>query len=167
MDISVAKIDSWRNMSLHQLSQVFGIARETVMSRITSGRVSPSGEKGGHAVYDVSQVYRAIRDYELPSYSNRNPNDMPPKERRDWFESENARLKMEKETGRLIDAEQVRQMMADLVKPGIQLMETIPDILERDYSQSTKAVMDIEKRIDELRKKWANEIEELCTQHPA
>jgi hypothetical protein len=58
-------------------------------------------------------------------------------------------------------------MMADLVKPGIQLMETIPDILERDYSQSTKTVMDIEKRIDALREKWANEIEELCTQHPA
>ena len=163
---TVASIKTWRTMSLNQLSEIFGIARETVTNRINSARISPVDTRNGHPVYDVQQVYQAIRDYDQPRYDTKDPDSLPPKERRDWYEGNNAKLKYEKELGKLVDAEQARQMLADMVKPGIQLMETIPDKLERDFSISVLALLEIEKMIDELRDQWAIEIETQCNLLP-
>lgn len=159
---AVAEIDSWRYLSLNQLSQVFGIARETVKSRIDFARIKPAGERKQHQTYDIREVYQAIREFDQSRVDTSDPDKLPPKERRDWYEGNLAKKKDELAEGKLVDAEQVRVQMAELIKPGIQLMETIPDILERDYRLEPEAIDDIELRIKELRNQWADEIEKQC-----
>jgi hypothetical protein len=156
---TVTSLDSWRYMSLNQLSQIFGIARETVKSRIDFYRVPSATEKEGHSRYDAKLVYQAIADYNAMRVDTSDPDKLPPKERRDWYEGNIAKKKDLLASGELVKTIDAHNWMSELVKPGIQLLQTIPDILERDYAIEPQAIADIEQRIDVIRTQWADEIE--------
>ncbi len=53
-------------------------------------------------------------------------------ERKAWYQSERERLKFEQETAQLIPASDVRREFAIWAKAVVQVLETLPDILERD-----------------------------------
>ncbi|MBM0956484.1 DUF1441 family protein, partial [Escherichia coli] len=52
--------------------------------------------------------------------------------RKAWYQSERERLKFEQETAQLIPASDVRREFAIWAKAVVQVLETLPDILERD-----------------------------------
>jgi len=162
MATEVASINDWFSWSLNQLSREFGIARETVQRRLRDANVNPSGERRGHPVYSVGQAAKAIL---LPQLSDgavhNDPDRMSPKERADWFKSENDRVKFERESGVSVYANESREQMALIAKSGLQVLETLPDILERDYRLDPEIIESIESKIDALREQWADLLEEL------
>jgi len=160
MVAEVAPIDNYFNWSLNQLSKEFGIARETVGRRIRESNLKPAGERRGHSVYRVSDVARAIlvQQTSMGGLIN-DPGSMIPKERSDWFKSENERLKFERDSGLSVGSDDARTQMAEVAKMGLQVLETLPDILERDFSLDSKIIAGVEERIDALREQWAESLE--------
>lgn len=159
----VVSQDEYFCWSLNQLSREFGIARETVSRRLHEAGVNASGERRGHPVFRVRQAAEAIL---MPprgqSGFTNDPDRMSPKERADWFKSENDRLKFERESGMAVYSDEAREQMAVIAKTGLQVLETLPDILERDFSLDTEIIISVEERIDALRQQWANMLEETA-----
>jgi hypothetical protein len=161
MAAEVVAQSEWFNWSLNQLAREFGIARETVQSRLRAANVNPSGERRGFGVYSVSAAAKAIL---LPTASEgvalNDPEKMSPKERSDWYRSENDRLKYERESGLAISSHETREQMAFIAKTGLQVLETLPDILERDFNLDAVIIENIEEKIAVLRDQWAEMLEE-------
>lgn len=147
--------------SLTQLSREFGIARETVTRRLNDAGVAAAGVRRGHPVFRVRQAAEAI--LVPPSRSGEfinDPDKMSPKERSDWFRSENDRVKFERDSGISVHADKAREQMAVIAKTGLEVLETLPDILERDFQLDPDIIESVELKIDALRTQWANRIEE-------
>jgi len=160
MSAVVVTQDEYFSWSLNQLSREFGIARETVGSRLRNAHINPSGERRGHPVYRVGDAAAAILTPPKSDGSRVNdPEIMPPKERSDWYRSENDRVKFEKETGVTASVEDCRMEMAEIVKMGLQVIETLPDILERDFQLPSDVISSVELRLDALRETWAIALE--------
>jgi len=150
----------WFSWSLNQFAREFGIARETVQSRLRAANVMPTGEKRGFPVYSVSAAARAILLPESSTPGLSDPDRMSPKERSDWFRSENERLKYEKDSGLAVGSDESREQMALIAKIGLQVLETLPDILERDYHLDAEIIAGVETRIDTIREQWAQAVEQ-------
>jgi len=157
MEAKVVSHDSWRSWSLNQFSKEFGVARETVVKRINDSGILSGMEKGGFPVYRVGEVATAILKPE-GAYSSADEIKTPA-DRRLWWASEKDKLAVEKEAGLLISVEDSREQMADIAKMGLQILETLPDILERDFNLDPEIVESVENKIHELRESWADKLE--------
>ena len=162
MSAEIISQNDWFNWSLNQLSREFNIARETVQRRLRTADIKPSGERRGHPVYSVCDAARAILITDNSSAGLNDPDEMSPKERSDWYKSENERLKFERESSVSVDADECRVQMAEIAKMGLQVLETLPDILERDYQLDPTIISNVESRIDSLREQWANTLEDVA-----
>jgi len=161
MSAVVVPQKDWFSWSLNQLSREFGVARETVQRRLRDADVKPSGERRGYPTYPVGLAAKAILAPDTSEAKGLNdPDLMTPKERADWFKSENDRLKFERDSGNLVESSEARTEMARVAQTGLHVLETLPDVLERDYSLEPDVITDIEQRIDGLREQWATMVED-------
>lgn len=80
-----------------------------------------------------------------------NPRDLPPMERRAFYQSENERLKVEAATGALVPAPEVESDYAEFVKLVAQFMDTLPDVMERDCGLTGEQVIRIQAACDKVR----------------
>lgn len=81
-------------------------------------------------------------------------------ERKARYQSERERLKFEQETAQLIPASDVRREFAIWAKAVVQVLETLPDILERDCGLQPAAVSRVQFIIDDLRDQIALRVTE-------
>ena len=88
---------------------------------------------------------------------------MLPPDRKAWFQSERERLKFQQETGELIPASAVTREFSSMAKAVVQVLETLPDILERDCAMTPAAVVRVQKVIDDLRDQIALKVEQADT----
>ncbi len=88
-----------------------------------------------------------------------NPEDLPPLERRAWYQSERERVHLEREQEHLVPAEEVREQLALVIKITNQFLDTLPDVLERDCRLPTDAIAVLEKRLSLARSDWAERLE--------
>lgn len=88
---------------------------------------------------------------------------MLPPDRKAWFQSERERLKFQQETGELIPASTVTREFSSMAKAVVQVLETLPDILERDCAMTPAAVVRVQKVIDDLRDQIALKVEQADT----
>jgi hypothetical protein len=95
------------------------------------------------------------------------PLKLPPTERRAWFQSESERLKVEREKRRLIPVDEVALEMALIAKATVQMLQTLPDILERDCGISAAAVVRARDLIDQQRAALYQRLAESDTPPPA
>lgn len=155
----IEQIDGIR-LSLSALSREFGIARETVGKRLAAAGVAPDGDRKGYPVYRLGPSCRALLQAETASSGRvENPEDLPPLERRAWYQSERERVHLEKEQEHLVPAEEVREQLALVIKITGQFLDTLPDVLERDCRLPTDAIAVLEKRISLARSDWAERLE--------
>lgn len=117
-------------LSVSQIADEFGMARATVAKRIEAFGIRPEGKRLGYPVYRLRDIVRIAGDAE-PGEEN-DPMRMRPTDRRAWFQSENERMKMEAEQGRLIPAGEVEADRAAVAKIVVRAFDTFPDRLERD-----------------------------------
>ncbi|MDZ7683710.1 MAG: DUF1441 family protein [Gammaproteobacteria bacterium] len=79
------------------------------------------------------------------------PEEMQPKDRRDWYEGEKTRLFLECEAKTLLVGEDVRRGTAILIQAVLGPFITFPDLLERDHGASPEMVVAAEQLVDQLR----------------
>jgi hypothetical protein len=157
----VSDFTSWRFYSLNKLSKMSGHTRDTVQRRLDDANVQPTAVQAGFPVYDLWEAAKAILTPQAFNLDYSDPEKLPAKERKDWYEGTKAKLAVEKEQGELLAYADAKQTVADIIKPALQLLDSIPDNLERDYNLPPKIIADIEKRFDDLRNHWADELEKL------
>lgn len=123
--------------------------RRTVTRRIEDGGVKPAGSKGGFPVYELKTVGPAL--FGQVMVGGADPNDMPPNERRAWYQSENERLKFEQQMNQLVPMHDVRREMSQMAKGMANTLDSLPDILERDCGLSAEALDRVQDVIDAQR----------------
>lgn len=149
---------SW---SLNQFSREFGIARETVAKRLSDANVKPSGERRGHPVYKVKDASMAILLPQVTPGSFDNPDLMAPSDRRHWYASELDKTKLQREQGLLVSVEDCREQLVEVIMAGLPIFDSLADELERDFGLPPEIITKVEEKVDALRVKWADKLQEL------
>lgn len=139
--------------SIARLADEFGIDRRTATKRIRDAGVAPLGKRSGHDTYRVADVAGALLGHTPsgPGGDEVDPRDLPPMERRAFYQSENERLSVEQKLGTLVPAAEVEADYADLVKMVVQFFDTLPDVLERDCGLVPEQVMKVQESCDRVR----------------
>lgn len=145
--------------SLSQLTKAFGPARETIAKRLHVAGVMARKQRAGHDVYHIAEAAAAIVAGESPSFDTvKDPDTLPPKDRLDWYRSQNERSKFLRESGELISVTDATQEMAAVVKTCVRTLETLPDILEMKCRLSADVIQLVEVECDSARAQLAKEL---------
>lgn len=151
-EVSVAKAGMGWSMSA--LAEEFNIDRKTVAKLIKG--MSPCGSNRGRAVYRIKDVSSPIVKYFLAAEGVRSPedfdpDDLHPKDRKDWYDSELKRIQHDKVTGELIPAEIVANADAAKNKKIALALDTMADVLERDVRLTPDQVTAVNRILDSIR----------------
>lgn len=147
--------------SVARLAEEFGVDRRTATKRIRDAGIAPSGKRNGHDTYRLADVALAMSGITGTAGAEGgvvDPRDLPPMERRAFFQSENERLKVETTVGNLIPALEVEADYAALVKKFVQFLDTLPDVLERKLALRPEQVDKVQEQCDRLRQELYEKI---------
>ncbi|HAW1615335.1 TPA: DUF1441 family protein, partial [Escherichia coli] len=114
-------------LNVSQLAALSGVHRQTVASRIKNVRTA-GGHESNLKLYKLTDILAELMKLPPPVAEG----EMDPHDRKAWYQSERERLKFEQEVGELIPASDVAREFAEMAKAMVQVLETLPDILERD-----------------------------------
>lgn len=155
-------------LTVSALSREFGVSRETVNRRIDSAGVTPIGKTDkGHLTYKLKDSAMAIlgvmsqrQNWEEVDPARLHPSDRAQlaKARLDETRKKLEDLKVDSAEGMLVSEGECREQMAVLKNAFVQMMDTLPDILERDCNLPPDAVGKLETICDHLRTKLAEEL---------
>ena len=150
MSAEVFRSDGIR-LSVTAMAREFGSTRETVLRRLSAFGVRPDGDRPGHQVYRLRDAVRAILLVGADEAGNPDPDKMTPKDQLDFYKSRREKLKLAEESGQLLPVEEARGELAHVVKSTVQLLDTLPDILDRDCHIGHEAIVRVEAALDGLR----------------
>lgn len=162
MAAEVLSQHDWACWSLNQLSREFGIARETVSKRLFDAGIKPAGDRHGHPTYRVGDAATAILrpQQQTPTGYVADPEKLPPDERKKWYEGNLAKRKDEIEAGRYVDVEAVRNEWGKVLRIVGEMLDVIPDKLERKCQLPPEALIHVENIIDAIRNDLGDIIEQ-------
>lgn len=161
MTADVLTQNDYFSWSLNQLSREFGIARETVGKRLSDANVRPSGERRGHPVYKVKDAAMAILLPQATPGNNNNPDLMAPSDRRHHYAAELDKTKLQREQGFLVSVDDCREQLVEVIMAGLPIFDSLADELERDFGLPPEIITKVEEKVDALRVKWADKLQEL------
>ena len=149
----VSNIGDVYNWSVAKIAEAFGMDRKAVKRRLLEANIPVAATLRGNPVYALRNVGPALfgGGETAEGDSIHDPSLMDPKSRKDWYQSENERLKLEKEQRKLVPIDEVVFVYSSMRKAVVQVLDTIPDILERDCGLTPQAVGMVQKSIDDLR----------------
>ncbi|MFO6502971.1 DUF1441 family protein [Serratia marcescens] len=133
-------------LNLNQLAAITGSHRQTIAARLKNVEPAP-GSNAKLKLYTLPDVLAEL----VKSAPVADVDEMQPMDRKAWFQSERERLKFEQEIGELIPAADVTREFSNMAKAMVQVLETLPDILERDCALAPSAVSRVQSIIDDLR----------------
>lgn len=143
-------------LNITQLAAMTDLHRQTVASRLSNVPLAP-GSNPKLKQYSVLDILTTLLT-RAPDASEMEVDKLLPADRKAWFQSERERLKFEQETAQLIPASDVRREFSLLTKAVVQVLETLPDILERDCGLQPAAVSRVQEIIDDLRDQMAHKV---------
>lgn len=149
----VSRLDEAYSWNITRLADAFGLHRDTVRKRLREAGVAPEGNRNGAPIYALKHVGPALFGETLHGVGEDgiDPDRLPPQERRAWYQSENERVKLERELGTLLQAEDAHREMSGLAKAVIATLDGLPDILERDAGLPPEAVQRVQELMDAQR----------------
>jgi hypothetical protein len=151
-----------RQFNVTELGELCGCSRDTVRARIKALGIEPVAKNAqGHGLYRASDLLMLRPIDEAPDIET-DPSRMPPKDRKDWFDSEKGRVWLDKEERRLIPASEVITVFSSITKSAVQVLNTLPDILERDEALPPSSVAKVQRIIDVLRNSMADKTYNSC-----
>lgn len=151
-----------RLFNLTELGDLCGCSRDTMRARIKALGVEPVSQNAqGHGLYRASDLLM-LRPVDDDLDIETDPARMSPKDRKDWFDSEKGRVWLDKEERRLIPASEVITVFSSITKSAVQVLNTLPDLLERDEGLPPLAVARVQKIIDTLRNSLAEKTYSSC-----
>lgn len=142
-----------QKLNINQLAGITGVHRQTVAARLKNVPPAP-GSNSKLKLYLITDV---LTELMIPSVSV-STEDMQPSDRLSHWKAENERLKYEQDTGQLIPADEVAREFSVMAKAVVQVLETLPDILERDCALTPVAVSRVQSVIDDLRDQIAQRV---------
>jgi phage terminase Nu1 subunit (DNA packaging protein) len=146
MAIKAAEIE----FSLGTWAAELGVSRDVLRRILTESGVVPVGKRSGHPLYRGREVITAWVSH-LNGGDERDPDKLPPIERKAHYQAEHEKLQLQRERGELVPSLQVEQEIGALVKRFAQGLDALPDVLERDVGVHPVLVARIERAVDELR----------------
>lgn len=150
MAAEINKLADAYRWNITRIADAFGMDRGTARRRLKDAGVVPAGLKNGISVYALKDVGPALFG-ETISGTGAAPDEMMPKDRKDWYQSENERVKLEKEMRSLVPVEEVHREMSRLAKSISSTLDSLPDLLERDAGLPPEAIDLVETVADNLR----------------
>lgn len=147
----IARLDEAYNWNITKIGEAFGLHRDTVRKRLKEAGVLPVGIKSGTKVYSLKAVGPALFGEAFKADDNNDPDKMHPKDRKDWFQSENEKLKLEKDKRLLIPVNETHAEMSQLAKAVTNSLDSLSDMLERDVGLEPEAIERVEQVTDNLR----------------
>jgi Protein of unknown function (DUF1441) len=133
-------------LSISQLATELTLTRETVRKRLTDAGVKTAGKRKGYHLYRLRDAVRA-----LLTGADADPTKLDPFRRKAHWQAEAAELRLDVDRGGLVQVPDVEQVYAATMKPIALMLDTLPDILERDAGLNAQQVSRAEQAIDELR----------------
>ncbi|TCQ91604.1 uncharacterized protein DUF1441 [Rahnella sp. JUb53] len=149
MDQEIASL----KLNINQLAGITGVHRQTVAGRLKNVDPAP----GSNAKLKLFSVTDVLTELMTPTVSG-DVAEMTPSDRLAHWKAENERLSFEQSMGQLIPAEDVAREFSVMAKAVVQVLETLPDVLERDCALPPSAVMRVQNIIDDLRDQIAQKV---------
>ena len=149
MDQEIAAL----KLNINQLAGITGVHRQTVAARLKNVDPAP----GSNAKLKLFSVTDVLTELMIPTVSG-DVAEMTPSDRLAHWKAENERLTFEQSMGQLIPAEDVAREFSVMAKAVVQVLETLPDVLERDCALPPASVMRIQNIIDDLRDQIAQKV---------
>lgn len=146
----INRLEEAYNWNITRLADAFGLHRDTVRKRLKEAGVVPAGARNGANVYALKDAGPALFSESRPGTAA-DPNDYHPTERKDWFQSEVLRVKLEKEMRLLVPVEEAHREMSRLAKAVASGLDSLADLLERDAGLTPETIELVEKSTDALR----------------
>lgn len=146
----INRLEEAYNWNITRLADAFGLHRDTVRKRLKESGVVPAGARNGANVYALKDAGPALFSESRPGTAT-DPNDYHPTERKDWFQSEVLRVKLEKEMRLLVPVEEAHREMSRLAKAVASGLDSLADLLERDAGLTPETIELVEKSTDALR----------------
>ncbi|MGL9724453.1 DUF1441 family protein [Sodalis sp. (in: enterobacteria)] len=161
---NISNIGDVYQWSVAKIAEAFRLDRRSVKNRLLEANIPVAGTVKGNPVYALHQVAPALFGQINigDAAANQNPDDMTPKERKDWFDSEKGRIWLEKEQRQLIPVHEVTAVYSALMKASVQVLETLPDVLERDAALTPSAVAVVQDAIDKVREGFGANAYNMC-----
>ncbi|MEG1113272.1 MAG: DUF1441 family protein, partial [Hafnia sp.] len=113
-------------VNVTQLAELVGMNRNLVARRLRDMELA-GGNGENLKLYELGAALQALLTPSMKENGETSPQD-----RKAWYQSENERLKFEAASRELIPVEEVAREYASLAKAVVMVLETLPDILERD-----------------------------------
>lgn len=143
-------------LNINQLSAITDLHRQTVAARLSNVPLAP-GSNPKLKLYSVLDILITLLT-RADDPAQINVDKMLPQDRKAWFQSERERLKFEQETSQLIPSSDVAREFSSMAKAVVQVLETLPDILERDCGLQPVAVARVQAIIDDIRDQMAQRV---------
>lgn len=134
-------------VTVTQLAEETGQARDTVLRRLNDADVTPSGERSGYPIYRLRDALRALFTID----GHLDPERMRPTDRVNYYKAERERRNLQVDAGLLIPVEAVAEERARVFKVLVHGLEILPDTIERDLGVSVEVVQAIEDHCDKCR----------------
>jgi len=128
----VSHINDAYSWNITRIAEAFNLSRDTVRKRLRESGVRASGKRSGAATYALADVGPALFDAEarfVPEIHD--PDKMRPKDRKEWFQSENERVKYLVDAKALIPEGDYRQDLYTTLSAVVSFFENMPDKMER------------------------------------
>ncbi|EGG5218075.1 DUF1441 family protein [Salmonella enterica] len=148
-------------LNINQLAAVTDLHRQTIAGKLNNVEPAP-GSNSRLKLYRVVDILRELLG-RTTAHALVDVDKMSPPDRKAWFQSERERLKFQQEAGGVIPAGEVAREFSSMAKAVVQVLETLPDILERDCAMTPAAVVRVQKVIDDLRDQIALKVEQADT----
>lgn len=143
-------------LNINQLAAMTDLHRQTVAARLSNVPLAP-GSNPKLKLYSVLDILTVLLTRTAdPSLIE--IDKLQPQDRKAWFQAERERLKFEQETSQLIPSSDVSREYSSIAKAVVQVLETLPDILERDCGLQPAAVARVQSVIDDLRDQMAQRV---------
>jgi len=149
----VSRLEEANAWNITRIADAFGLHRDTVRKRLREAGVAPVGTRNGASPYSLRHAGPALFGDVINGVGDGgvDPDQLPPTERKSWYQSENERIKLERELGALVEAESSHRQMSSFAKSVITLLDGLPDILERDAGLPPEAIQRVQELMDATR----------------
>lgn len=155
-------------LSISRGAREFGVARQTAASRLLAAGVQAAGVINGHKAYEMRSFAYAVLlpdfvqakagDYDDEHFE---PEKLPPKDRKDFYDSEKKRLEVEEAKKLLMPAAEFHAEISAVCKTIAQFFDVLPDILERDCGLDPATIDRIQAVVDDQRTALADRVESI------
>lgn len=157
----LSSVSSGIQVTVRALSRELEMAPETLLGRLRDWNIRPVDRRtvqgGAVDYYQLKHIFDAL----TASARIEDPDSLPAGERDAYYRSEQRKDDLRKSRGELIQVDDARMVLADLVEIRSNFYDLIPDRLQRHIGLTPEALTLIETEIDKLRAEEAATLADL------